>query len=377
MNPSPRIVVLVHGAADSIEAVRARGLTQQYPRDQARLLWRDQPRFSAWRAWTRAIKAFSPDLLYVVNTAMPGALLACWWRCRQRLPFILDTGDVVYEMAARAGTVARAKLPALKIVESLAQRMADTVVVRGTRHQEFLQRQGYRRVRLIRDGFMPMVDDTAEAEARLKARLGLENQFIVGVMGSLVYSPRLGICYGWDLVRALAQVRDLPIRGLVIGDGPGRGWLENQARAYGVGDRVVFCGRVPYAEVPVYLRLADVVLSTQTNNLPGQVRTTGKLPEYMAAERFILASRVGEAALVLPEEMLLDYEGEVDPEYPCKLAARLRVLCSEPRRLEARHALRTIAEKEFSYTALSAQFNQVVASVRAPEAGVENPSTGC
>ena len=40
------------------------------------------------------------------------------------------------------------------------------------------------------------------------------------------------------------------------------------------GPRLVFTGRVPYGELPAYLRLMDVALSTQTNNLPGQVRTT-------------------------------------------------------------------------------------------------------
>jgi hypothetical protein len=50
----------------------------------------------------------------------------------------------------------------------------------------------------------------------------------------------------------------------------------------------------------------DICLSTQTNDVVGWVRTTGKLPLYLAAGRYVLASRVGEAARVLPEEMLVD-----------------------------------------------------------------------
>ena len=48
----------------------------------------------------------------------------------------------------------------------------------------------------------------------------------------------------------------------------------------------------------------DVVLSTQSNDVVGQVRTTGKLPLYMANGRFILATDVGEASLVLPDAWL-------------------------------------------------------------------------
>ena len=106
-----------------------------------------------------------------------------------------------------------------------------------------------------------------------------------------------------------------------------------------------------------------MALSTQTNNLPGQVRTTGKLPEYMAAERFVLASRVGEAELLLPDRMLVEYHGEVDAEYPRRLAERLRALCADRSLLEARHALKAVAERHCSYAVLSQQFSRLVASV--------------
>ncbi|MBU6400960.1 MAG: glycosyltransferase [Verrucomicrobia bacterium] len=359
-----RIAFLIHGSADSVEAVRARGLSRQWPSDRVHFLWRERSRVETARAWHRAIRELAPDLLYVVNAASPGSGLACWWRLAHRLPFVLDTGDAVYEMAARAGTVPRWRLPVLRLAEALSQRLADTVVVRGTRHREWLRARGYRRVRMIRDGCTPAAAPPDAVVQALKAKLGLTGQFVVGVMGSLVYSPRLKICYGWDLVQALPRLRELPVRGLVIGDGPGRSWLEAHARRHEVLERLVFCGRIPYDAVPVYLRLMDVALSTQTNNLPGQVRTTGKLPEYAAAERFILASRVGEAALLLPDEMLLDYEGEVDPGYPRRLAERVRWLYEEPGRLQARAGLRRLVQEHFTYEVLSRQFAEMAAAVR-------------
>jgi hypothetical protein len=125
----------------------------------------------------------------------------------------------------------------------------------------------------------------------------------------------------------------------------------------------VFCGRIPYPEVPLYLRVLDVALSTQTNNLPGRVRTTGKLPEYMAAERFILASRVGEAARLLPEVMLLDYAGAVDAAYPERLATRVREIHHERRQLDARRELPELARRHCAYEVLAARFNEVIASL--------------
>ena len=357
---SPNVTALVHGSRGSIEAIRIRGLSRRLPEDALRLLFREDSRGATAREWNRDLHQHRPDLVYVCNTAVPGAPLAVWSRLTRGVPYVLDTGDAVFERARRSGIGAGLKLPLLWLVETLAQRHASAVVVRGTRHREYLQAQGLSRVVLIRDGYAEQSSATPDAVDQLRAKLGLEGRFVVGVMGSLVFSPRLGICYGWDLVEALSSLKDLPVVAVVIGDGNGRNWLEAKARAEGVHDRIRFCGRIPYAEVPVYLRLMDVALSTQTNNLPGQVRTTGKLPEYMAAERFILASRVGEAALVLPDLMLLDYEGEVDTGYPARLAERIRLLQSQPGLLDLRRSLPGLARELCSYEELSKHWIELV-----------------
>jgi len=360
------VLFLGHGGRDSIEAVRARGLSLNYPPDKIHYLWRESGRGQTARDWHREVAAIAPDVLYVINTAMPGLFTARWWRQFHGLPYVIDTGDVVYEMARSAGTYPAWKLPWLRLLENQMLRNAHTVVVRGSEHQAHLRAQGLPRVELIRDGYGEAAPVDTNALEVLRARLGLKGKFVAGVMGSLVQSPRLNICYGWDLVEALAQLGDLPVQGLIIGDGPGRGWLEEQARKHGVGERITFCGRIPYAEVPLYLQLLDVALSTQTNNLAGKVRTTGKLPEYMAAERYILASRVGEAARLLPPEMLIEYAGEVDRSYPQQLAQRIRQLCQNPGLLELRHTLPEVAAQQCSYAVLSRRFREVVGCICNP-----------
>ncbi len=354
-----KVVFLVNGRADSIEAVRARGLARQLSAS-VHFLFREGSRpGSLWR-WHRELNRLQPDLVYVLNTALPGALLAVWWKRVHGLPYLLDTGDAIYWMARLSGIKAGWRLPLIWLMEKVAQSQAATIIVRGTRHREYLLSQGFPHVRVVRDGYAEQGSATPESVAALRRSLGLDGRFVVGVMGSLVFSPRLNLCYGWDLVQAMKQLRDLPVTGLVIGDGNGRAWLEAKAREAGVADRIVFCGRIPYAQVPTYLRLMDVALSTQTNNIPGQVRTTGKLPEYMAAERFILASRVGEAAILLPELMLLSYAGEVDPGYPSRLADRIRQLHDNPALSEIRHRLPTVAQRECNYETLSQTLEQVI-----------------
>ena len=358
----PKVTVLVHGGPRSIEAIRAAGLARRLPAANLRVLYREGGRLATARRWHAALHGQRPDVLYVLNTALPGAPLAAWWSRVHRLPYILDTGDVIVEMARRSGIGAGWRLPILAATENTAWKNAAMIVVRGTRHREHLEQLGLAAT-LIRDGYAEQQDVPEAAVEALRRKLGLGGRFVVGLMGSLVFSPRLGICYGWDLVRALPRLADLPVTAVVIGDGNGREWLDGEARRLGVTDRLVFTGRIPYAEVPTYLRLFDVALSTQTNNLPGRVRTTGKVPEYMAAGRFVLASRVGEAELLLPPEMLVEYEGEVDPAYPDRLAARIRKLVLEPTRLTIRERLPGIAAAQCSYDVLSQQWLDLVRTI--------------
>jgi len=355
----PAVTCLVHGGADSIEAVRLRGLSQRVSPGAIRFLYRTPDRRATWSGWAQDLDAFPPDLVYVLNTALPGAPLAVWKRTFRRLPYVLDTGDVIFEMARRSGIGAGWRLPVLWAVEQLAWRCAHRIVVRGTRHKEYLEARGLRAA-LVRDGYAIQQSVSTDSVQSLRTRLGLKGKWVVGLMGSLVWSPRLQICYGWDLIRALPSLRDLPISVLIIGDGNGRQWLESEATRLGVRDLVTFTGRIPYAEVPAHMRLLDVALSTQTNNLPGQVRTTGKVPEYMAAGCFILASKVGEAELLLPPEMVIPFNGEVDTDYPGRLAARIREVLTTPGMLALRGALPERAAAVCSYEVLSREWLAVM-----------------
>lgn len=102
------------------------------------------------------------------------------------------------------------------------------VVVWGTRHREHLAASGLPRVTVIRDGYAEQASATPRSVDKLRQRLGLDGRFGGGVIGSLVFSPSLGICHGRDLVRALVELKESPVTGLIIGDVDGETWLEAQ-----------------------------------------------------------------------------------------------------------------------------------------------------
>jgi glycosyltransferase involved in cell wall biosynthesis len=268
---------------------------------------------------------------------------------------VIDTGDAVVELGRVLGRGPLGIL-ATRGLEAFAMRAATRVVVRGSQHQLLLARRGVR-AEFIPDGvavdqFDPPADDAPRPPGR---------PLTIGLLGTCVWSPVRRTCYGWELVELVRLLRDrLPVRGVMIGDGSGIEVLRRRCEEYGVADSFEFAGRVPYRELPGWLRRFDVCLSTQTNDVIGNVRTTGKLPLYLAAGRFVLASRVGEAARVLPSEMLVEYRGEVDPDYPARLADRLIQLRAAGTDFAHRSECVALARAHFDYDRLAPRMAAVI-----------------
>lgn len=357
------IVALINGTKDSAAGVRARGLWEPL-QDHFRVqyFYREWGKIGSLRRFLQGVRARMPDLVYVVDTAISGAGAAISARLLHGVPFIIDTGDLGYELAELTATPGWAGRKIIGVVEATALRLAAAIVVRGTYHKQILNEAGKRCVFVIRDGIHKGQSRPLDV-SDLRREWGWNDDLCVGMMGSIKWSSRTGMCYGWDLIEAIGLLDPvLPVRTLIVGDGDGLPRLKARAQELGLGERIRFAGRVPYDQVPLYTSMMDIALSTQTNNRVGQVRTTGKLPEYMAAGCYVLATDVGEARLLLPSEMRLSYDGVKDIGYPARLAERITALTMagrpEVRRRSAGLIAHAHAELEYGY--LSAQLRTIL-----------------
>ena len=97
-----------------------------------------------------------------------------------------------------------------------------------------------------------------------------------------------------DLLHAtrLLLGRGAPVRLLLVGDGPERPGLQQLARDLGLGDRVVFTGRVPFAQVRRYHAAIDVFTVPRTADRVSRMVTPLKPIEAMASRRPVVASDV-------------------------------------------------------------------------------------
>jgi hypothetical protein len=230
--------------------------------------------------------------VYLLDVNRPTAEVALRLLAARR-PYVLDTGDDAAALARGSGANAGV---------AAARGAADRLVVRGARA---VVHRGFHHGPLLRSRTrapLHFAPDTAPDDL-LDSPPGPGDEGVVATFGS-TGAPRAGDrVYGWEVVDVVAATPGL--RGLVVGRGPGLDALRARALRLGVADRVTFCGPLPLPALVEAVGGAAFLTSVQSDDRAGWVRTTGKLPLALAARRVPVATRVGEAARVLPDRLLV------------------------------------------------------------------------
>lgn len=352
-------------SATSWMAERARGLsrhlspdiqTLEYYHDTTGLL-------GTWRCFRELFRgARYLDVIYLISMHPVRLLAVFLGRLFYSTRIILDTGDILYEEAKTRGDPWW-KCLLISLWESICLRVPDALVVRGSYHKELLQQQGFADVTFIPDGVDCSAWDSEnpKRDQRLREELGLAGKVVLGIMSGIAWEPHLRIpSPGWDLVACLVRLRDMPLHGLVIGDGPGLPHLKKLCRVQSLEDRVTFVGRIPYDRIPDYLGVIDIVLHTALNNKMSEVRTTGKLPMFLASGRTLIASAVGEARRVLKDSgMLLPFDDGLDV-YGESLARHVAQLVKAGDFNRICALGQEIARREFDYHVLALRLYELV-----------------
>lgn len=348
-----RVALVVNGGPDSAMGLRAAEVARRWHGFDLHKIYREGGRMRSVGKILGQLLAFQPQVCCVFDCVADSIVAVSLAKALVGCRVLLDTGDALVELgkALNRGPIG---LSLTRALEVLGFRVADSVIVRSETHRDWLARQGVR-AECVPDGVsLPDFASVADSPGRCGPPVTL------GLIGSCVWSPRWKLCYGWELIEVLSLLPKDMAQGIFIGDGDGLPWLKQEAERLGVAKRICFAGRVPYSALPGYLARIDIALSTQTNDRAGQVRTTGKLPLYLAAGRFVLASRVGTAARILPEEMLLDYHGSVDRDYPHRLAERILRLVKQNAPLSPRPDCVALARKFFDYDLLAPRYADLI-----------------
>ena len=302
------VLVIAHS-----EVARDRAL-QLFDGCGTRLVYAGPGRSGTVRAVSALLRA-RPRLVYLIDIGM-STTVATPIAKALGVRVVIDTGDLAYELARSVGSRSQVGLAAVWVGDRMVMRLADHVVVRGTEH-----------LKLVGSTPATYAPDLAPDEAeptsgeQIREQLGITDEFVVGLIGSLNWAPRTKTAYGWDLIESLEFTSPDAVA-LIIGDGDARARLERRASELGVAGRCRFVGQVGPSRIAEWVGAMDTAISTQTNDDVGAVRTTGKLPLYLACGCPVLASDVGEARRLLgPLGWTIRYDGDVDRGYPRRLAA--------------------------------------------------------
>jgi PEP-CTERM/exosortase A-associated glycosyltransferase len=239
-------------------------------------------------------QSFRPDILHAHSPVL-NALPALRVGHRRRIPVVYEVRALWEDAATDHGTTTERSLRyrASRALETYALHRVDrvTTICEGLRTEI-----AGRGVALDRITVIPNAVDTrefrfgAEPDQALRAELGLDGRTVIGFAGSFYAYEGLDL-----LVEAAAMLAprrpDLAV--LLVGGGPQEEALKAQARARGMGDRVVFAGRVPHADVQRYYGLIDVLAYPRHRMRLTEIVTPLKPLEAMAQGSMFVASDVG------------------------------------------------------------------------------------
>jgi len=157
-------------------------------------------------------------------------------------------------------------------------------------------------------------------------------------------------------VRAFAVARrSVPDARLLL-VGPRNREAEQLIVELGLSRAVLSTGAVPFARVPVPMGASDVLLLPYSDNLTNRGRSPGKLGDYLAAGRAVLANPVGD----LVEVFQADEVGVLAPDdaegYGAALAGLLK---DRDRSARMGQTARKVAEEKYAWKHMSARLLEV------------------
>ena len=262
---------------------------------------------TVFRLAARDVRAHRPNFIYERYSLW--GMTGLWLARKYSLPLVLEVNaPLAYEQKQYRGL-------SFSSLAEWTERMiwcgADLVVVVSESLRRHLQEAGVRpeRIRVL-----PNAVDTDLFHNRLdgepvRKRFRLEGRFVVGFVGT--FKPWHGADLLLEAFQRLYET-DPDMHLLLVGDGPLRESLENKIQQAGLNEAVTFAGRVTHEEVPLYLAAMDAAVAPYPD-LTEFYYSPLKLFEYMAADRAVVASRIGQVAqlLVDGETGLLFEPGDV------------------------------------------------------------------
>ncbi|MFN2117151.1 MAG: glycosyltransferase family 4 protein [Candidatus Promineifilaceae bacterium] len=235
------------------------------------------------RELQRLLDTFQPDV--VIGYSLTNSYFMALLVQSRGVPFVSMVLEPYHTMVPQQWAKSVAKL-----MEKKAEQTADRVFVFTPKMSEYIEGMGVRkeRITIFRTGVSPKIFSVGVNGQDKRADLGIkEDDWVLFFMGWL---------YDFSGLKEIVQtvMSDPSIledkRLLIVGDGDLYEELCRLVEQYGLSQRVILTGRVPFADIPALLATADVcLLPSQENDITRDI-VPMKVYEYLAAGRPVVAS---------------------------------------------------------------------------------------
>jgi glycosyltransferase involved in cell wall biosynthesis len=240
------------------------------------------------------VERLRPAVLHAASNHVNGQL-ALALRESYGLPVVYEVRGFLEDswLSRHRGDLSRSDIYQLsRGLETHCMRGADLVVTLGEAMREEIVARGVPAERVlvvpnaVSSEFLSPLPDGRE----LRAALGIgPDEPVAGLVSSLFAHE--GVPTFLEAAATLHS-RGLPVRPLIVGDGPERARLEHLAARLGLGGKAVFTGRVPVRDVRRYHAVLDVFVIPRTDDRVCQLVTPLKPVEAMASGLCVVASDV-------------------------------------------------------------------------------------
>ncbi len=318
--------------------------------------------YRAGRAAAALVGAGHVDLVYGLGASTLGYAIARRRRPDETRPFVFNPQGLE-EFGGTDGSYGgrpakRIGYAPLRLAVRICSNAADRVIATDRAIEPAIARHlgvGADRMRLVPNAIdLPGCDAMANAgdgeQIRVRHGIGPEETVLLSV-GRIERNKGFHM-----LVDALATMRDLKWRWVLVGDGPFRPQLEAHLRAAGLTDRTMVLGRLDDRALHAWYEAATLFVHPTLYEGSSIVTL-----EAMAHRRAVVASHAGG----LPDKVRDGQTGWlVPPGDPGALASALRVALRAPARLpEMGLAGRALVEAEFSWTVVTDRLLAVFAEL--------------
>lgn len=242
----------------------------------------------------RIIPQLEPDILHAHSPALNG-LAALKAGKKYRLPVLYECRAFWEDAAVDHGTTAEGSLRyrLTRALETHVFKQADavTTICEGLRGDIIGRGVASDKITVIPNAVdIEKFSFGAQPDQELRRQLGLVDKVVLGFIGSFYAYEGLSL-----LLEALPCIlRSNPeVKLLLVGGGPQEKLIKQKAAQSGVGEQVIFTGRVPHDRVQEYYNQVDIFVYPRLSMRLTELVTPLKPLEAMAQGRLVVASDVG------------------------------------------------------------------------------------